>query len=179
VRNKKPAPHVDMRGVAYYQKNCKKLPMLHVIMRRSLFVVQLLEKNSIYPNEILWETKNPPLMLTWGAAYYQKKIVRNYPCFMSSWGVASWLYNCWRMLKIQLKSSVLMVYVTCYGLQKDWSQLMATGLLTVFKYLQNEATDNWTDPKCGQPQPKNGLDQVSVQFGPRSFVGPMDWTFKH
>jgi hypothetical protein len=33
-----------------------------------------------------------------------------------------------------------MIYAIFYELQKDWLQLMATGLLTVFEYFQNEAT---------------------------------------
>jgi uncharacterized iron-regulated membrane protein len=66
-----------------------------------------------------------------------------------------------------------------YGLQKDWLQLIATGLLTVFKYFQNEATGNRTDPKCGQPQPKKRPDRGLVQFGPTVFFGPIDRTFKH
>jgi hypothetical protein len=66
-----------------------------------------------------------------------------------------------------------------YGLQKDQLQLIATGLLTVFKYFQNEATGNQTDPKCGQPQPKKRPDQGSVWFGPTGFFGPIDRTFKH
>jgi hypothetical protein len=45
-----------------------------------------------------------------------------------------------------------------YGLQKDQLQLIATGLSTVFKYFQNEATGNRTDPKCGQPQLKKRPD---------------------
>jgi hypothetical protein len=76
-------------------------------------------------------------------------------------------------------SYFLMIYHIFYVLQENRLQLMATSLLLVFKYFQNEATSNRTDPKCGQLQPKKRLDQGSVQFGPMAFFGPMDWTFKH
>jgi hypothetical protein len=58
-------------------------------------------------------------------------------------------------------------------------QSVATGLLTVFKYLQNEATGNCTNPKWGQPQPIKRPDRGSVQFGPMVIFGPVDWTLKH
>jgi hypothetical protein len=58
-------------------------------------------------------------------------------------------------------------------------QLIATGLLTVFKYFQNEATGNQTNPKCGQPQLKKRPDRGLVRFGPTVFFGPIDQTFKH
>jgi hypothetical protein len=66
-----------------------------------------------------------------------------------------------------------------YALQKDRLQPMATSLLTVFKYFQNEATGNQTNPKCGQLQPKKRPDRGSVRFGPMVVFGPIDWTFKH
>jgi hypothetical protein len=55
-----------------------------------------------------------------------------------------------------------MIYAIFFELQKDQLQLMATGLLTVFEYFQNEATSNQTNPKCGQLQPKNGPHRVLV-----------------
>jgi hypothetical protein len=78
------------------------------------------------------------------------------------------------LLSVTLSTSVIF-----YILWEDRLQLIATGLWTVFKYFQIKATGNWTGAKSGQPQPKNGPDRVSVRFGPRSFVGLIDWTFKH
>jgi hypothetical protein len=60
---------------------------------------------------------------------------------------------------------------------------MATGLLTVFKYFQNEATGNRTDPKCGQLQPMVWLH--SVQFSLVSVIfsvaltGPLNTNHEH
>jgi hypothetical protein len=58
-------------------------------------------------------------------------------------------------------------------------QLVAISLLTVFKYLQNEATGNRTNPKWGQPQLIKRPDRGSVQFGPMVIFSPVDWTLKH
>jgi len=43
----------------------------------------------------------------------------------------------------------------------------------------DQATSNWTDPKCGQPQPENRPDHGLVQFSPMVFFSPIDQTFKN
>jgi hypothetical protein len=54
LQETKNPPLILTWGVAYYQKICKILPALHVIMRHSLLVLQLLEQNSIYP--VVWSS---------------------------------------------------------------------------------------------------------------------------
>jgi hypothetical protein len=72
-------------------------------------------------------------------------------------------------IKICTKSSHLSYFLMIfYVLQEDQLQLMATSLLSVFKYFQNEATSNQAGPESEQLQPMVWLHLVGLQSSFRS-----------